>query len=749
MGRPRALGFLLSLVLALGLFVGLATNARADEPTTYSFGHAYDCQRVPAYPKKGEACTVHTFDKPLISWGRRAEDYSGTWSLTYLGLYKDHSDVSSDHPASVSAQLPHIVEYVKDKDHYDLTSTDNIPIFELKVGGNHVAYGVICAVAASDGKALYIGDTWPYGGGYVLSTDTLNTTGSTDITMIKDVTEIQEALKDSPAYTVALTGGANATTSGGDTTQNGLIGDKDAMAEVTYTVGTGYHFDTFTDIVKNGITATRTSETTVKVSGIPTYNASIEIPDAVPNTYTVTLDNQDATTPGATSVTATYESPLPSIVGNLPTRTDYLFAGYFSEPNGAGTQYLNPDGTPTDAAWETAGAGTIYAKWNPAQKKPTPEATFTATDYDKGTLGNMKEGQQYRIDGGDWIDAPSGGAIDLTGLSPCTIEVIERGDGVTTVDSDIQRIDVTRSAKPTTPSAADCTTLANDDGALVGVTGDMQYKASDADAWTSGDGSVVTGLGSGTYLVRTKPAGTVLASENLPLTVRSFLSHVVKFRVVNGTWADGTRDEKVVTLTGHEDGVLGPTADLMPMTSTMLWLTADQIPAVGGNPDAGFVAGSWDVTPTTTLPIGADTTFTYTYAPDDPVTPTQATVTFDANGGTGAMDALPVTVGETATPPANAFTRDGYAFTGWNTKADGTGTAYADLAEVEVTEDLTLYAQWTKAAPQGAPKAAATSTSKGTPKTGDADLGGMCALLAAVAGAALVASRGARGRARG
>ena len=327
--------------------------------------------------------------------------------------------------------------------------------------------------------------------------------------------------------------------------------------------------------------------------------------------------------------------------------------------------------------------------------------------------------------------------------------MIERGDGVTTVDSDIETIVVTRAAVPTGPSAADCTTLANDDGALVGVTGDMQYKASDADAWTSGDGSVVTGLGSGTYLVRTKPAGTVLASENLPLTVRSFLSHVVKFRVVNGTWADGTRDEKVVTLTGHEGGVLGPTADLMPMTSTMLWLTADQIPAVGGNPDVGFVAGSWDVTPTTTLPIGADTTFTYTYAPDDPVTPTQATVTFDANGGTGAMDALPVTVGETVKLTANAFTRDGYTFAGWNTKADGTGTAYADLAEVEVTEDLTLYAQWTKAAAQGAPKAAATSTSKGTPKTGDADLGGMCALLAAVAGAALVASRGARGRARG
>jgi uncharacterized repeat protein (TIGR02543 family) len=205
-----------------------------------------------------------------------------------------------------------------------------------------------------------------------------------------------------------------------------------------------------------------------------------------------------------------------------------------------------------------------------------------------------------------------------------------------------------------------------------------------------------------------------------------------------------------VTLTGHDGGALGPTADLLPMTSNVLWLTADQIPAVGDAPDAGFVAGSWDVTPTTTLPISADMTFTYTYAPDDSVTPTQATVTFDANGGTGTMDALPVTVGETVKLTANAFTRDGYTFAGWNTKADGTGTAYADLAEVEVTEDLTLYAQWKKSEPAlNTPRAAASSSSRSLPKTGDADLGGMCALLGIVAAAALVASRGTRGRERG
>ncbi|MBR6532720.1 InlB B-repeat-containing protein [Candidatus Saccharibacteria bacterium] len=47
---------------------------------------------------------------------------------------------------------------------------------------------------------------------------------------------------------------------------------------------------------------------------------------------------------------------------------------------------------------------------------------------------------------------------------------------------------------------------------------------------------------------------------------------------------------------------------------------------------------------------------------------------------------------------ANAFTRSGYTFAGWNTKADGSGTSYTDgqlMSDiVESKEPLTLYAQW-------------------------------------------------------
>ena len=43
---------------------------------------------------------------------------------------------------------------------------------------------------------------------------------------------------------------------------------------------------------------------------------------------------------------------------------------------------------------------------------------------------------------------------------------------------------------------------------------------------------------------------------------------------------------------------------------------------------------------------------------------------------------------------ANAFSRLGYSFNGWNTVAGGGGDAYADGATYDFAADVTLYAQW-------------------------------------------------------
>ena len=79
--------------------------------------------------------------------------------------------------------------------------------------------------------------------------------------------------------------------------------------------------------------------------------------------------------------------------------------------------------------------------------------------------------------------------------------------------------------------------------------------------------------------------------------------------------------------------------------------------------------------------------------------PTELTVTFEANGSTeypveGAMAPQTVTAKKDTALNANTFTREGYNFLNWNTKADGTGDSYAGGATVNLTEDTTLYAQW-------------------------------------------------------
>jgi len=77
------------------------------------------------------------------------------------------------------------------------------------------------------------------------------------------------------------------------------------------------------------------------------------------------------------------------------------------------------------------------------------------------------------------------------------------------------------------------------------------------------------------------------------------------------------------------------------------------------------------------------------------------TVKFDANAddATGSMDDQDFVYGTAQNLTKSAFSRSGYTFTGWNTAADGSGTSYADEAEVKnltsvAKGEVTLYAQW-------------------------------------------------------
>lgn len=76
--------------------------------------------------------------------------------------------------------------------------------------------------------------------------------------------------------------------------------------------------------------------------------------------------------------------------------------------------------------------------------------------------------------------------------------------------------------------------------------------------------------------------------------------------------------------------------------------------------------------------------------------PVYCSVTFVANNeaATGTMDGMTALKDSAITLAANGFSLDGYVFTGWNTKGDGSGVGYADCSNLKLEENLTLYAQW-------------------------------------------------------
>ena len=71
-------------------------------------------------------------------------------------------------------------------------------------------------------------------------------------------------------------------------------------------------------------------------------------------------------------------------------------------------------------------------------------------------------------------------------------------------------------------------------------------------------------------------------------------------------------------------------------------------------------------------------------------------VTYNGNGNTGGSTASQTkTYGTNLTLRSNGFTKTGYTFSKWNTKADGSGTNYNAGATYSTNAALTLYAIWT------------------------------------------------------
>ena len=69
-------------------------------------------------------------------------------------------------------------------------------------------------------------------------------------------------------------------------------------------------------------------------------------------------------------------------------------------------------------------------------------------------------------------------------------------------------------------------------------------------------------------------------------------------------------------------------------------------------------------------------------------------ITYHPNGGEGQEETIEIKQGFSLRLKNCNYTKTGYIFLEWNTQADGTGNRYEQGANVNIGQDITLYAIW-------------------------------------------------------
>ena len=224
-------------------------------------------------------------------------------------------------------------------------------------------------------------------------------------------------------------------------------------------------------------------------------------------------------------------------------------------------------------------------------------------------------------------------------------------------------------------------------GTFVKVNASHQSGQSDIELWVlsgvTGVGRTVTVTisgGSAWYAQATEFSGTLNAVANAPTTGTS--------TGPNGSVTTSANDVAVLYVNGLNNSLSsGPGTPWVNYNAGAFQFAWDESVSYQVLGASGTVTGTWAQSASAkwqviglSLSAGANTTHT---------------VTFNANGGTGTMS--PEVASSPTALSANTFTFAGHTFTGWNTAANATGTAYANGATYPFSADVTLYAQWSAA----------------------------------------------------
>ena len=195
------------------------------------------------------------------------------------------------------------------------------------------------------------------------------------------------------------------------------------------------------------------------------------------------------------------------------------------------------------------------------------------------------------------------------------------------------------------------------------------------------------------------PVADTMDRATLDANAETQITMPARAKTVYALWAINP------TLTYDVNAPAGTNAPVAPASKTVPYNTAatDTSGWVAG--DAGKITGYTFQGWYTGKDGAAKYDFTAKLTSDATVyakwTPNAAAINYNANppagrtaGGQGTANWTGHT-GDTQAIGANGWTVDGYTFIGWNTSADGKGTAYAPGTTWIANGTLTLYAQWT------------------------------------------------------
>ncbi|MBQ6477088.1 MAG: InlB B-repeat-containing protein [Bacilli bacterium] len=149
------------------------------------------------------------------------------------------------------------------------------------------------------------------------------------------------------------------------------------------------------------------------------------------NIYTITLNNQSATTAGTASIYEKYgvgyykeaactnQMTTSSNGITVPTKTGYAFMGYYTETNGGGTKYIDASGKLTSSASNThfTSNGTLYAYWSRTKLRITESVKGNQADTSKefSFTINVKDNNEDAISGTYAYTGSKSGNLSFSG----------------------------------------------------------------------------------------------------------------------------------------------------------------------------------------------------------------------------------------------------------------------------------------------------------------------------------------------